>query len=63
MLDRAVQVYRRTDGGFAVKADAAPLVAGQMLIARGLSADEAVELIEELSQAALGQGRGVNGHG
>jgi hypothetical protein len=49
-----VQVYRRDDGSFAHKPDRAPLRAGEMLIGRGLSLDEASELTEEFNAAALG---------
>ena len=52
-----VQLYRREDGGFAYKPDKAPLRAGELLIGRGLTPAEALELIEEFNKAALGRGR------
>ena len=62
MLDEAVQVYRRRDGAYAVKADRAGLVAGEMLIGRGFSPDAAEELTRELNGAAVGR-HAVIGHG
>ncbi len=62
MIDEAVQVYRRCDGAYAVKADRAALVAGEMLIGRGFSPDEADELTRELNGAAPGR-QAVIGHG
>jgi hypothetical protein len=50
--DETYQVVRRADGAFAYKPDRAPLVAGEMLIGRGLGADEALSLIEEFNRAA-----------
>ena len=62
MIDEAVQVYRRSDGAYSVKADRAALVAGEMLIGRGFSPEEAEELTRELNGAAVGR-HAVNGHG
>lgn len=59
--DETVQVIRRADGAFAYKPDRAPLVAGEMLIGRGLGQAEALELIEEFNAAATGQRRPARG--
>lgn len=52
-----VQVIRLADGGFAYKPDAARLRAGEMLIGRGLTPAEALQLIEEFNAASLGRPR------
>ena len=57
LAPKVVQVFRRADGGFAYKPDHAPLRAHEMLIGRGLSLSEALELIDEFTAAALGQPR------
>ena len=56
------QVFRRGDGAFAHKPDRAPLRAGEMLIGRGLSLAEALELTEEFNAAALGLRRTKAAH-
>ncbi len=56
--DAAVQLYRRADGGFAFKPERAPLRADELLIGRGLTPEEAMELIEEFTAASLGRRRG-----
>ena len=50
-----VQVIRRADGGFAYKPDSARLRTGEMLIGRGLTPAEALQLIEEFNAASLGR--------
>ena len=52
-----VQVIRRPDGGFAYKPEDARLRAGEMLIGRGLTPAEALQLIEEFNAASLGRPR------
>jgi hypothetical protein len=50
MIERElVQVYRRSDGAYAVKAERAALAPSEMLIGRGLEAAEAEELVAELN--------------
>ncbi len=53
--EATVQVVRTADGGFAYKPDAARLRAGEMLIGRGLTPAEALQLIEEFNAASLGR--------
>jgi hypothetical protein len=48
-IPERVQVYWTAEGGFAFKADGSPPMADQMLIARGLTVPEALELIEGLN--------------
>ena len=50
------QVYRRFDGTFARKPDRAAIGQDEMLIGRGLTEDEASELIEEFNGLACGRG-------
>ena len=59
--DQPVQVYRRTDGGFAFKDDRSPLGADEMLIGRGLDPEEALALIDEFNAAATGRPRAQRG--
>ncbi len=59
--DPTVQVIRNADGGFAYKPDRAVLRAGEMLIGRGLTPAEALQLIEEFNAASLGRARRVFG--
>ncbi len=56
--DEAVQVFRRADGAFAFKPEAARLKADELLIGRGLTPAEAMELVEEFTAASLGRARG-----
>jgi hypothetical protein len=51
------QVFRRTDGAFACKPDKVSLRQDEMLIGRGLSPEEAAELVEEFN-TGFGSGRG-----
>ena len=51
------QVFRRADGAFACKSDRLRLGQEEMLIGRGLSPDEAAELVEEFN-SGFGSGRG-----
>ena len=50
------QVYRRFDGIFARKPDRAVLGQDEMLIGRGLTDQEAEDLIEEFNGLASGRG-------
>ena len=50
------QVYRRFDGTFARKPDRAAIGQDEMLIGRGLTEEEASELIEEFNGLASGRG-------
>ncbi len=49
------QVYRRFDGTFACKPDRAAIGQDEMLIGRGLSDEEASELIEEFNGPTPGR--------
>ena len=50
------QVYRRFDGTFARKPDRAAIGQDEMLIGRGLTDEEAFELIEEFNGLATSRG-------
>ncbi len=56
-VEVTLQVFRRADGAFACRPDNMALRQGEMLIGRGLSADEAAELVEEFN-GGFGSGRG-----
>ena len=59
--DDTVQVVRRADGGFGYKPDRSVLRAGEMLIGRGFTPAEALQLIEEFNAASLGRPRRLFG--